>query len=45
MSNVFDVLQEQGFIEQCTHPDELQGLLGTESVTLQVLTQQPIALR
>lgn len=33
MSNVFDVLQERGFIEQCTHPDELRELLGTESVT------------
>ena len=36
MSNVFDILQERGFIEQCTYPDELRELLGTESVTFYI---------
>lgn len=33
MANVFDVLQERGFVEQVTHPEELRKLLGKESVT------------
>ncbi|NLM39807.1 MAG: tyrosine--tRNA ligase [Firmicutes bacterium] len=33
MSNVFDILQERGFIEQSTYPEELRELLGKESVT------------
>lgn len=31
-ANVYDVLEERGFIAQCTHPDELRELLGKESV-------------
>lgn len=30
--NVYDVLEERGFIAQCTHPEELRELLGKESV-------------
>ncbi|HHU60722.1 MAG: tyrosine--tRNA ligase [Bacillota bacterium] len=33
MANVYDVLEERGFIEQCTHPEELRELLKKESVT------------
>ena len=36
MSNVFDILQERGFVEQCTYPEELRELLGKESVTFYV---------
>ncbi len=32
MSNVFDVLQERGYIDQATYEDELRELLGSESV-------------
>lgn len=32
MSNVFDVLQERGYINQATYEDELRELLGSESV-------------
>ena len=32
-TNVYDILQERGFIEQCTHEDEVRELLGKESVT------------
>lgn len=31
-SNVFDVLKERGFIEQCTHEDEIRELLGEEKI-------------
>lgn len=31
--NVFDVLQERGFIKQATHEDEIREVLGKESVT------------
>lgn len=34
--NVFDVLQERGFIEQVTHEEELKELLGKESVTFYI---------
>ena len=27
-TNVYDVLKERGFIEQCTHEDEVRELLG-----------------
>ncbi len=30
--NVYDVLEERGFIAQCTHPEELRDLLGREKV-------------
>ena len=36
MKNAFDVLEERGFIEQGTHPEELRELLGKESVTFYV---------
>ncbi len=31
-ANVYDILEERGFIAQCTHPEELRELLGKESV-------------
>lgn len=34
--NVYDILEERGFIEQCTHPDELKDLLSKESVTFYI---------
>lgn len=34
--NVYDILQERGFIEQCTHEDEVRELLGKESVTFYI---------
>lgn len=30
--NVYDILEERGFIAQCTHPEELRELLGKEKV-------------
>ena len=30
--NVFDVLMERGFIEQCTHEEEIKELLGKEKI-------------
>ncbi len=32
MNNVFEVLEERGYIEQLTHPEEIKELLGKESV-------------
>ena len=32
MNNVFDVLQERGYIEQLTHPEEIKELLSKQSV-------------
>lgn len=32
MKNVFDVLEERGYIEQLTHPKEIKELFGKESV-------------
>lgn len=34
--NVYDVLVERGFIEQCTHPEEVRELLGKEHVTFYI---------
>jgi tyrosyl-tRNA synthetase len=34
--NVFDVLKERGYIEQCTHEGEIRELLGKESVTFYI---------
>lgn len=34
--NVFDVLKERGYIEQCTHEDEIRELLEKESVTFYI---------
>jgi len=36
MKNVFDVLEERGFIEQCTHEEEIKELLGKESVVFYI---------
>lgn len=36
MRNVFDVLQERGYIDQVTFEDELKELLATESVTFYI---------
>lgn len=30
--NVFDVLKERGFIEQCTHEEEIRDLLGRQKI-------------
>lgn len=32
MTNVFDILEERGYIEQMTHPEEIKALFGRESV-------------
>lgn len=34
--NVFDVLKERGFIEQCTHEEEIRVALGKERVTFYI---------
>lgn len=34
--NVFDILNERGFIEQSTHEDEIKSLLGSEKVTFYI---------
>jgi len=34
--NVFDVLRERGYLEQCTHEDEIRELLEKESVTFYI---------
>ncbi len=34
--NVFDVLRERGYIEQCTHEEEIRDLLGKEPVTFYI---------
>ncbi len=36
MKNVYDVLKERGFVEQCTHEEEIIKLLGEESVTFYI---------
>lgn len=36
MENVFDVLQERGFIEQCTHEEEIKELLSKEAVSFYI---------
>ena len=36
MTNVFDTLKERGFIEQLTHPEEIENLLKNEKVTFYV---------
>ena len=32
MTNVFDILEERGYVEQMTHPQEIKELFGKESV-------------
>lgn len=34
--NVFDILRERGFVEQCTHEDEIREALGKERVTFYI---------
>ena len=36
MKNVFDVLTERGYIEQCTHEDEIRELLEKEKITFYI---------
>ena len=36
MENVFDVLEERGYIEQMTHPKEIKELFGKESVSFYI---------
>jgi len=32
--NAYDVLNERGFLKQCSHPEELRELLGKEKLTI-----------
>ena len=34
--NAYDVLNERGFIKQCSHPEELRELLGKEKLTFYI---------
>lgn len=34
--NVYDVLEERGFLKQCSHPEELRELLSKEKVTFYI---------
>ena len=36
MQNVFDILEERGFIEQLTHPQEIKELLGKEPISFYI---------
>ena len=36
MENVFNVLQERGFIEQLTHEQEIKELLENEKITFYI---------
>ena len=36
MRNVYDILEERGFIKQMSHPDEMRELLGKEKVTFYI---------
>ncbi|MGI6713351.1 MAG: tyrosine--tRNA ligase [Bacillota bacterium] len=36
MTNVYDILNERGYIEQATHEEEIKELLGKESVTFYI---------
>ena len=36
MTNVFDILEERGYIEQMTHPKEIKELFGKESVAFYI---------
>lgn len=36
MENVFDVLEERGYIEQMTHPEEIKKLFGEKSVSFYI---------
>ena len=34
--NAYDVLNERGFLKQCSHPEELRELLGKEKLTFYI---------
>ncbi|MDO4573421.1 MAG: tyrosine--tRNA ligase, partial [Clostridia bacterium] len=34
--NVYEILEERGFLKQCSHPEELKELLGREKVTFYI---------
>ncbi len=34
--NAYDILEERGFLKQCSHPEELHELLGREKVTFYI---------
>ncbi|MEA4870727.1 MAG: tyrosine--tRNA ligase [Christensenella sp.] len=34
--NAYDILEERGFLKQCSHPEELRELLGKEKVTFYI---------
>lgn len=34
--NVYDILNERGFLKQCSHPEELRELLGKEKLTFYI---------
>ena len=34
--NVYDILEERGYLKQCSHPEELRELLGKEKVTFYI---------
>ena len=36
MENAFEVLKERGFIEQLTHPEEIEELFGKEKITFYI---------
>ena len=36
MRNAYDVLEERGFLKQCSHPEELRELMGKESLTFYI---------
>jgi len=36
MANAYDVLEERGFLRQCSHPEELRDLLARERVTFYI---------
>ena len=42
-TNVFDVLKERGFIEQCTHEEEIRELLGNEKIKFYIEVHDTLA--
>lgn len=36
MENIFDILNERGYIEQCTHEDQIKELLNKEKITFYI---------
>ena len=46
-TNVFDILKERGFIEQCTHENEIRDMLGNEKIKFYIgfdPTARPISI-